>query len=170
VYSLNDPVVETIQSSDITDLLVGIRSIYLNSFLERGLYGIAPSVQSGKSRKRRRLFSEADVYGIALVWMLFECGLRTQAIRRILNGLGGADANLAAEHLRKKRAEYIVVCREARKPRSKAEPEPEIRTARQSGLAKIIAGHPTANVLLLPIGTKFEEIKRLLEVLFEETL
>ena len=54
--------------------LVGISPVYLNKFVERGLYGIAPSERTGAGRGRRRLFTSEDVFGIALVWWLFEAG------------------------------------------------------------------------------------------------
>src|SRR5438045_2878515 len=137
----------------MNDLLVGITPLYLNTFIQRKLYGITASVQSGKVREKRRLFSEADVYGIGLVWMLFESGLRTQVIRRILNELGGtkkANARITAETLRKARAEYIVVIREPRKPKGKSEAEPEIRTAKRSELGGIMTQLGTANILIVP--------------------
>ena len=49
---------------------------------------------------------------ISLVWMLFESGLRTDSIRRILRTLAGTkkpDAVLAADALLKSKAEYILV-------------------------------------------------------------
>lgn len=160
--------VKTFQSADVTDLLVGITPAYLNTFLQRRLYGITASAQAGKVREQRRLFSEADVYGIALVWMLFESGLRTQPIRRILNSLAGtkkADARAAAEALRKSADEYIVIVREPRKPRGKTEPEPNITTAKKDELARIVADNPAANVLLIPVGQKFEDIRKRIEIL-----
>jgi hypothetical protein len=158
-----------IETSDVTDLLVGITPAYLNTFLQRKLYGIAPSVRVGKVREKRRLFSEADVFGIALVWMLFESGLRTQPIRRILNELAGtkkADARIAAESLLQSQAEYIVIVREPRKPKGKTEVEPNIRTANQGELAVIVKDNPTANIVMVPVGAKFEDIKRRLQVLY----
>jgi hypothetical protein len=159
---------QAVETSEVTDLLVGITPAYLNTFLQRKLYGIRASVQKGKVRKKRRLFSEADVFGVALVWMLFESGLRTRAIRRILNELAGtktADARVAAEALRKSAAEYIVIVREPRKPKGPTEPQPEIRTAKKIELAGIVADNATANVLLIPVGQKFEDVRKRMEVL-----
>ena len=156
-----------IKSSDVTDLLVGISSAYLNTFLQRKLYGITASVRSGKVREQHRLFSESDVYGIALVWMLFESGLRTQAIKHILTTLGKtnkADAAKTAEVLRKSKAEYIVVIREPRKPRGRMVVDPYIRTAQPGELSQIVASNPTANTLMVPIGSKFADINKRLAV------
>ena len=77
------------ETSDITELLVGITPAYLNTFLQRKLYGITASLQAGKVRDKRRLFNEEDVFRIAFVWILFEGGLRTQPIRRILKNRRG---------------------------------------------------------------------------------
>lgn len=105
-----------LESGEITRI-VGIRINYLNKIVERELYGIQPSAKSGKGRGTRRWFTAKDVYGIALVWWLFESGLRTEVIKRVLRELGKgtkADANSAAEALQDSGAEYLVVKREIR--------------------------------------------------------
>ena len=158
-----------IETSDITDRLVGITPAYLQTFLQRKLYGIEPSVQAGKVRDKRRLFSEADVFGIALAWMLFESGLRTEPIRRIMNVLAGttkANARITAEKLLKSGAEYIVVLREPRKPKGRKEPEPKIYAVKKADVSDLVSAHPAANVLVVPIGAKFADIKKLLELLY----
>ncbi len=158
-----------IETSDVVERLVGIRPLYLNNFLQRGLYGVKASVQQGKLRVKRRIFSREDVFGIALVWMLFEAGLRTDPIRRILRTLGGtkkADANFTAQNLLESGAEYIAVIREPRRPRQEGEPSPEIRTAEKADLAQIVERNPTANLLFVPVRQKFEEIQKRLEVLY----
>jgi hypothetical protein len=158
-----------IETADITERLVGIPLIYLNNFLQRRSYSLAPSVETGKVRAKRRLFSQADVYGIALVWLLFESGLRTQAIRRILNELTNtkkANANRTAQQLRESEAESIIVLREPRGPKGPARPEPRVQTSSSADIAKMVADNPTANVLIVPIRLKFEDIKKRLEVLF----
>src|SRR5947207_9832284 len=99
------------EMGEITRRIVGIQDFYLNKFLERKMYGIRPSVRSGKARQRRRLFNAEDVYSIALVWLLFEAGLRPEPIRAILKGLADshrADANLATRRLLHSRARYVV--------------------------------------------------------------
>src|SRR2546423_1231726 len=63
-----------IDAADICERLVGITPIYLQNFVQRGSYGLRASVQQGKRREKRRLFSREDVFGIALVWLLFESG------------------------------------------------------------------------------------------------
>ena len=158
-------------SSDITDLLVGITPIYLNSFLQRELYGITATISDEHGETKVRLFNEADVFGIALAWMLFESGLRTQAIRGILNKLAGTkrtNAKKAAHVLLRSQADYILVVREARKPKSKSTPETQIITAEENEFAHVIEANPTANILIVPIGAKFADIQKRINVLYGE--
>src|SRR5689334_12355384 len=91
-----------IESGDITERLVGIAPVYLNKFVQQKMYGITASIQPGKLRAQRRLFSRDDVFAIALVWILFETGLRTDPIRRILTDIAAtkkADAKISAKRL-----------------------------------------------------------------------
>src|SRR5262245_53133805 len=104
-----------IDSSDLSELLVGITPAYLNNFVQRELYGVRASVQAGQVRKQHRRFSEDDVFGIGLVWMLFEAGLRSDPICRILKDIAGKlDANAAAKRLLKSNVENLVVVRRPR--------------------------------------------------------
>src|SRR5579872_5251941 len=103
-----------IDSGDITERLVGIPPAYLNKFVQQKTYGITASIQPGKLRAQRRLFSRDDVFAIALVWMLFESGLRTEPIRRILNDIAEtkkADAKIAAKKLLSSGADFLVIIR-----------------------------------------------------------
>lgn len=157
-----------IKTSDITHRLVGIPPLYLNNFLQRDL-GIAASIRPGETREQRRVFSKDDVFGIALVWLLFESGLRSDPIRRILRKLAGTSkpkANLTARKLLESGTEYIVIIRQPRKPGDDAEPNPEIRTAQKSELAGIVEDNPTANLLFVPVRQKFEDIQKRLDILF----
>lgn len=89
------------ESTEVERLL-GISSIRLNNFLERELYGLRPSIRSGRGRGKPRLFSQEDVFGIALAWWLFEAGLRSPVIQAVLDDLTGrkdASANIAAAKL-----------------------------------------------------------------------
>jgi hypothetical protein len=158
-----------IETGDITERLVGITPLYLNNFLQRKTYGLTASIQPGEVRATRRLFSEEDVYGIALAWMLFECGLRTQAIRRILKKLRGttmANANKTAALLLQSQAEYIVVMREPRRPKGATEPEVTVKTATKTELTDLVTSSPSANVLIVPIKAKFDDITKRLQILF----
>src|SRR5262252_9371803 len=93
--------IRAFSSSDIAKL-VGITPVYLNALVHRKLYGIAASISDRHGESKVRVFSDEDVFGIALVWTLFEAGLRPQQIREILLQLvetEAPDANSAAEFL-----------------------------------------------------------------------
>src|SRR5438270_784839 len=103
-----------IDTADICERLVGITPVHLQNFLQRGSFGLRSSVSPGKVRSQRRLFSPEDVYGIALVWELFESGLRTEPIEQILNHIAGTkktDANKAASKLLENNIAYVLLFR-----------------------------------------------------------
>jgi hypothetical protein len=116
------------ESSDVVEV-VGIRPIYLNKFVERRLYGIEPSFRSGEGRGSRRWFTLDDVLGIALVWWLFEGGLRTEVIKRVLREVGKSnkdDANLAAKLLVKSGVDCLTVTRDLRLAGNKQQRTPQL--------------------------------------------
>jgi hypothetical protein len=96
------------ESRELT-AITGMTPNFLNRLVERGLHGIKPSVRSDVSTGGRRWFSQEDVYGVALVYWLFEAGLRagsgkarTSVIQNVLDeivGRRGATANEAAKRL-----------------------------------------------------------------------
>ena len=106
------------ESAEVTEV-VGIQPLYLNKCIERKQYGIQASLRAGKGRGSRRLFSEEDVFGVALVWWLFESGLRKLAIQYVLNQICGgkrkSKASAASRILLERKAEVLVVRREPRK-------------------------------------------------------
>jgi hypothetical protein len=160
-----------IESEDVVERLVGITPMYLNNFLQRGLFGLRASVQAGEVRSKRRLFSREDVFAIALVWLLFESGLRTEPILRILNDLAGtktANANRAAQKLLEADAEYLVVLRHPRQPVQKAPKRPEqaVKLATKKDLAAMGGSDTHPDVLLIPVGHKFADIKKRLQILY----
>src|SRR2546430_2594610 len=123
---MTDASIKGFSSSDISDVFVGITPIYLNNFLQRKLYGIAATESDRYGETKTRIFNEADVFGIALAWMLFESGLRTQPIRRILRKLARskqANAKAAANALLKSRTEFLVIVSEPRRPKVRANSE-----------------------------------------------
>jgi hypothetical protein len=110
------PAIMTFDSNEVCDL-VGIRHLLLNKFVERKTYGIQPSVRSGKGRGGRRLFSPDDVFGIALVWWLFESGLRSNVIQVVVDGVcqaKNAPAEQAAKSLIEKKIQTVRVQTEPR--------------------------------------------------------
>jgi hypothetical protein len=171
-----------IDSADICERLVGITPIYLQNFVSRGLYGLRSSISPGKVRSQRRLFSQDDVYGIALVWLLFESGLRGDPIARVLNDVAGTrkpDANKAAEALRNSTSDYLLVFRTPRRPSKSIPEKPEQRvempTAEALSMFLFLKG-PNENdenvlitketVLIIPVRHKFEDVRKRLEMLF----
>lgn len=65
---------------------------------------------------------------LALVWWLFESGLRTEVIKRVLRDLSKsnkADANSAGKLVRKSGAEYLTITRDARRAGSKQPNTPQ---------------------------------------------
>jgi hypothetical protein len=162
-----------IDAADICERLVGITPIYLQNFLQRSKYGLLSSVSPGKVRSQRRLFSPGDVYGIALVWMLFECGLRTDPAIRVLKEIVGSDkasanANRAAKKLLESKADYLVILRQPRTP-TKTPPEKPgqtVRVAVASEIAEMVRQSPAAEMLLVPIGHKFDDVRKRMEMLF----
>jgi hypothetical protein len=159
-----------IDASDVAERLVGITPIYLQNFVSRGLYGLRASVIRGKVRAQRRLFSRDDVFGIALVWLLFESGLRGEPLARVLKDITKTDkanANLAAKKLLESGSDYLLIVRQPRDTKTPQDkPEQVVKPIKQSKLAGAIVQEPTADLLIIPIGPKFEDIRKRMEILF----
>jgi DNA-binding transcriptional MerR regulator len=149
------PKMRHLESGEVAEI-VGIRINYLNKIVERGLYGIQPSAKSGSGRGSRRWFTAEDVYGIALVWWLFEAGLRTKVIKRVLRDLGKAEkaaANPASKALQESGAEYLVVRRGVRSAASKAEGPPQlVEFAGSSEIADWLRKPDKKSLYVLPVG------------------
>jgi hypothetical protein len=126
---------EVFDSSEVSGL-VGIGSALLNKFVENGSYGIRPSIKSGQGRGGRRLFSSDDVLGIALVWWLFESGLRSGTIQIVLNSICGTKSGQANDAAKKLTTLKTYVLEIHRTPRQGFE------------LGKI--KHPRTTVHLIP--------------------
>lgn len=106
----------TYDSSEVSKL-VGIGPLLLNKLVERKMYGIGPSVRSGKGRGGRRLFSPDDVFGIALVWWLFESGLRSNVIQVVLDGICGTKGAAAVQAGKTLMGRRILTLRIVTQPR-----------------------------------------------------
>jgi hypothetical protein len=167
-----------IDPADICERLVGITPVYLQNFLQRGSYGLRSSISQGKVRSQRRLFSPDDVYGIALVWLLFESGLRSDPIARILKDITRSrtvNANKAAEVLRESGQDYLVVIRTPRRPSKSIADKPDqqlqfvqkVRMASEKSLAFLLEEDVDRTILLIPVGDKFADLRTRLEILFE---
>ncbi|MGO9590633.1 MAG: hypothetical protein ACLP3K_11390 [Candidatus Acidiferrales bacterium] len=142
--------------------MVGIRPIYLNRFVERKLYGIQPSARSGEGTGRRRWFSFDDLLGIALVWWLFEAGLRTEVIKRVLRELGNskvAIANQAAKSLRKSGAEVLIISRKLRLGQSTQPRTPQSIVATDyATIRQMLKKVDGKSLQVLPVRTLFATV------------
>lgn len=146
--------------------IVGIQPIYLNKFIEREQYGIGASVRKGEGRGSRRLFSPDDVFGIALVWWLFEGGLRSKAIELVLNYVCGrkreSKASDAARIILHRDADVLAVARE---PRISVDPNPKhpeqrIHHVSSSEITHLIREDATACLLIIPVKKLFAALKQ----------
>ena len=160
-----------IDAADICERLVGIMPIYLQNFVSRGSYGLRASAKPGKVREQRRLFSQEDVFGIALAWLLFESGLRSEPLARVLNDLAGtkkANANLAAQKLLDQKSDYLFIARTPRKPAKTPAKKPaqSVKAIKRKQLAALLQQHVADNVLVISVGQKFEDIRKRMEILF----
>lgn len=155
--------------------MVGITPTYLNALVHRELYGIAASISGQRDEIKVRIFSEDDVFGITLVWMLFESGLRTQSIREVLYELVDTekpDATVAAEFLWRTEIDYIAIIREPSKPKKKAKPKLRVESTQRQFLNGLIdecvEKYPTANILLVPVPQKFRDVKKKMDAKYGE--
>ncbi len=154
------------ETSEVIEL-VGIRPNYLNKFVERNLYGVVPSDRTGEGRGSRRRFTLEDVFGIALVWWLFEAGLRSEVIKRVLRDISGskkANANLAATKLRQHRADLLIVKRETRSHKEKQKwPQETVVMLAHGEIAKMVAKGGRHSHLILPIGELLADLNKEIE-------
>jgi len=151
------------ESTEIS-ALVGIQPFYLNKFIERKQYGIESSLRAGKGRGSRRLFSEDDVFGVALVWWLFESGLRSGAIQYVLNQICGgrlkSKASDASRILAERGAEALAVMREPRKDKdaNRGYPKQVVFLLKKSQLFELIEKANAMSLLVIPIGNLFARL------------
>jgi len=179
---MSSKIAPEIDAADICERLVGITPVYLQNFLQRGSYGLRSSVSPGKVRSKRRLFSPEDVYGIALVWILFETGLRGDSIARILNDIAQTkkpNANLAAAELMEFHWQYLLVFFTPRRPSKSIPQESELRvqlSTFEDLTVHLIVKDPDKgdehlmtreNVVIINVPEKFEDVRRRLEILFQ---
>lgn len=145
--------------------MVGITPVYLNALVHRKLYGIAASISDALPGIKARIFSKEDVLGIALVWTLFEAGLRPEPIKEILRSLAGTkkpDAVAAAQFLLSSAVDYLVVACEQDGSKGKAKlkltVEPTTRRKLFGRVKDTVAKHLTGPVTVVPIGEKLSDV------------
>lgn len=160
---------EVFETWHVTEILVGIPQTYLNMFLQRRLYGITAGVVGRRGEKNSRRFDDAEVFGIALAWLLFKSGLRTRPIIQILCDITGtkdANAREAAQVLLEARLRYLVVIRELMNPVNEAEGELRVQvTDWVEDVTEILANNTTASALVLPVGDIFDGIEHRMNVI-----
>jgi hypothetical protein len=157
-----------LESTEVAEV-VGVSPIQLNKLVEREQYGVAPSIRSGKGRGSRRLFSEGDVYGVALVWWLFEAGLRSEAIRDVLKHIARAGrkdiASDAALVVLLGKFEMIVIRREPRSAGNarRSHPTQEVLLVDWTAATHLVEETVTASVLFIPIAERFSKLKEAMQ-------
>lgn len=161
-----------IDAADICERLVGITPVYLQNFLQRGSYRLRSSVSPGKVRSQRRLFSPEDVYGITLVWELFESGLRAELIEQILNEIAGtkkANANKAAAKLLDNKTAYLLLFRRSRRPSKSVAKAPIQRVEPHTveSFARFLNRWSHEGGQVIAVGEKFADVRKRLEILFD---
>jgi hypothetical protein len=150
---------------------VGVQPLYLNKCIERKSYGIEPSIRAGKGRGSRRLFSEDDVFGVALIWWLFESGLRLRTIEYILNRICGrrlnSKASDAARIVLERETEMLEIRRWPRTFSASARgyPRQEVTFIDRSRASQFTEEADMASLLVIPVGKLFTNLKESMEKL-----
>ncbi len=157
-------------SSEVSEM-VGVSVPLLNKYVARARYGIVASVRSGRTgRGRERLFGEDDVYGIALVHLLFESGLRSDVIQRTVNQVCSkklnSKANDAARRIMEQDADSLVICRDPRtgvagKGAELGGPKLPEQTTELYDAKRVaqIATPETGSILIVRVGKVLKELR-----------
>lgn len=150
---------------------VGISSTYLNQLVERGLFGIKPSLRSGESRGSRRWFSRADALGVAMVWWLFEAGLRAgsgrtrrSVVQDIINqicGKPGSSANDAARILSDLRVRWLVIIRQPHVSRFQRPQQVVHQLNDEFEVTELLTSklNQHATIIVVPVGNLFLDLE-----------
>jgi hypothetical protein len=150
--------------------LTGIPLPYLNKFIERGIFGIGPSIRTGHGRGSRRLFGTNDVLGIALAWWLFRSGLRSRIISQTLRDLlprGDSHASrldaannaagvLLNKQIRDQQIQTLVITRQLNT--SKKRNESSEQTVALQSISRIPATPDSSSVHSIPVGNLLEQL------------
>ena len=146
--------------------LVGIQPTLLNKFIQREKYGIRASVQPGEGQGRQRFFGESDLYGIALVYWLFESGLRSEAIQYVLNqicgGRRGSNANDAASKVPHDTNVMLAITRVPRTGFLKY-PEQEVRFVDALEIAALVGENQVGLIVVIPVGRLYAWLRKQME-------
>jgi hypothetical protein len=144
--------------------LVGISPVYLNTFMERKQYGIEASFSIGTGRGSRRIFSKEDVFAVALVWWLFESGLRSETIQFVLNqichGRLHSSARDAARRVMEGHSEFLVIFRQPRKAKELKSKHPRQRVLLEKLDPVRHIEKADESVLIIPVGSFFSNLQQ----------
>jgi hypothetical protein len=148
--------------------LVGIQPTLLNKFIQRGKYGIraSASTETRPRRGKERHFAREDVYGIALVYWLFESGLRSEAIQYVLNqicnGRLHSHARDAASKVPRRPNDMLVIAREPRMGYAKY-PAQSVDFLDARFVAAIVNENQTGLYLVIPVGRLYASLREQME-------
>lgn len=130
------------------------------------------SATSRTRQSHKKHLSVEDVYGIALVWELFESGLRAEPVEQILNDVARtkkADANKAAAKLLENKTAYLLLFRRSRRPAKSIAKTPIqiVKPVTEEEFATFLRKRPHEGGQVIAVGEKFADIRKRLEILFD---
>jgi hypothetical protein len=128
-------------------------------FAESKEYGIQPGISAPRGPGTRRLYDLENVCEFALALRLLETGLRSAAIGKVLKQVKG---QLGSALRAPEKSFYLVIIRTPRPGKPLAEKRPqEVRFAEGVEEAtRILKSRRDDDVLLVPVGAMFRELKR----------
>lgn len=160
--------VQIFETWQVTDILVGIPPKYLNMFLQRKLYGITARISGRRGEKNSRRFDTAEVFGIGLAWMLFQSGLRTEPIRKILCEIAEtkvANAREAAQVLGQAQLRYLAIFRDLNQEGNTGDSVSVGGAQWLEELKETLRDDALTSALVLPVGAVFDGIGQRMDVL-----
>jgi len=99
------------QASEIATL-VGIPQPKLAKFMESPGYKLNPSLREKAGRGAPRLYNLNDLLAVALAWWLFQAGLRSQVIGRIISARETSRLLNESEHWKPSENRLLVISRQ----------------------------------------------------------
>jgi hypothetical protein len=146
------------QASEITRL-VGIPQPKLAKFMESPGYKLNPSLREKAGRGTPRLYNLDDLLAVALAWWLFQAGLRSQVIGRIISARETAKLLSESEHWKPSENRLLVIARQIESPHGR--PEQKMSFVSAKAVAADLQSDLRRSLQILPVG-------KLLVALWEE--
>jgi hypothetical protein len=146
------------QASEIARL-VGIPQPKLAKFMESPGYKLNPSLREKAGRGAPRLYNLDDLLAVALAWWLFQAGLRSQVIGRIISTRETAKLLSQSERWKPSENRLLMISGQIELPHSR--PEQKVSFVSAKAVADDVQSDPRRSVQILPLG-------RLLRELWEE--